>query len=90
MSYSRDVDDHTDDELPRSLATQLHLPFDPDIDDNDVGVDDDIRDNDNIVRGGDGDDDFAIQRLRTHAKLRAYEAKRRLAYESKLHSSSLY
>ncbi|KAL3775930.1 hypothetical protein ACHAW5_011320 [Stephanodiscus triporus] len=94
-SHSGDDDDHTDDELPRSSSTQLHLPFDPDIDICDDGDDDDNDDDDDFVRGGgDGDDDdlaaAAARRLRTHARLRAYEAKRRLAYESKLQSSSLY
>ena len=35
-------------------------------------------------------DVLMANRLATHSKLRAYEAKRRLAYESKLQSSSLY
>ena len=35
-------------------------------------------------------DELMTNRLATHSKLRAYEAKRRLAYESKLQSSSLY
>ena len=35
-------------------------------------------------------DELMANRLATHSKLRAYEAKRRLAYESKLQSSSLY
>lgn len=35
-------------------------------------------------------DEIHQQRLDTHTKLRAYEAKRRMAYESKLQSSSLY
>ncbi|KAL9184528.1 hypothetical protein ACHAXT_012498 [Thalassiosira profunda] len=41
---------------------------------------------------GDGDDITAVheRRTATHSKLRAYEAERRAAYESKLQSTSLY
>jgi hypothetical protein len=81
--YPDEVDyDDDDDDLPRSsVATQLPP----------LSYDDDVDDDDDAVIDGDGDgDDFHRRRMNTHAKLRSYEAKRRMAYESKLQSSSLY
>mmetsp|Transcript_749 Transcript_749/g.1364 ORF Transcript_749/g.1364 Transcript_749/m.1364 type:complete len:592 (+) Transcript_749:123-1898(+) len=72
-------DEHTDDELPTSSVAELTVDPKPKAKDEDTN-------------NGDGGLNDALHQRRsaTHSKLRAYEAKRRTAYESKLQSSSLY
>jgi hypothetical protein len=89
--YPDDVDYDDDDELPRSTANQLPpLSYDDYVDDDDDGDGDGDGDGDVDDDDDDDDGDFHVRRMKTHSKLRSYEAKRRMAYESKLQSSSLY
>ena len=86
-------EDATDDELPTSSVASLAL--DPPPDDGRGADDDDHaerRPPPPAAAPAGNDDALRLRRRRaaTHDKLRAYEAKRRAAYESKLQSSALY
>lgn len=81
---SASPDDDSDDELPTSSVAEL--PITPNSNSNSKSNDDDDDSNDDQKKN----DEIHQRRSATHSKLRAYEAKRRTAYESKLQSSSLY
>mmetsp|Transcript_7295 Transcript_7295/g.15787 ORF Transcript_7295/g.15787 Transcript_7295/m.15787 type:complete len:583 (+) Transcript_7295:74-1822(+) len=73
---SASSDDVSDDEMPTSSVAELTITPNS----KDDAINGDQKENDAIHQ----------RRSATHSKLRAYEAKRRTAYESKLQSSSLY
>ena len=82
-----DTDEHTDDELPTSSVAELTFSSSS----LDRGMDEPPRsEGRSAARMGPSMGETQERSSVTHFKLRAYEAKRRMAYESKLQSSSLY